>query len=100
MLRSATRGTSPWPVSCLRIRTADIASATAGTSTAFELSGSGEGQAAQHVGRRVEVTGTLKAATAGGPTADAPLSNDLELRELDVTSVRASATGTCAPAQP
>jgi hypothetical protein len=48
----------------------------------------------------VEVTGTLKAATAGGPTADAPLSNDLELRELEVTSVRASASGTCAPAQP
>jgi hypothetical protein len=77
------------------------ASATAGgTTMAFELTGSGEGQAAEHVGRRVEVTGMLKAATGGGPTANAPLSNDLELRELDVTSVRASASGTCAPAQP
>ena len=81
------------------------ASATAGGATmAFELSGSGEGQAAQFVGRRVEVTGMLKdtgaGANAGGPTANAPLSNDLQLRELEVTSVRASASGTCAPAQP
>jgi len=85
---------------------------TAGSagSMAYELSGPGEGQAGQFVGRRVEIVGTFKAAesdaagrTTGGPTAGAPPSGvdvggkDLKLRELEVMSVR-EATGTCTPA--
>jgi hypothetical protein len=86
------------------------ATGTAGSSTpaaagnAYELTGKNEGQAEQFVGRRVEVIGKLKAAettstgTTGGATAGAPMSKDLKLRELDVTSVRET-TGTC-PASP
>lgn len=78
----------------------------AGTSTAFELSGSGEGQAGRFVGKRVEIVGTLKAAetagagATGGATAGAPprgvdvVSSDLRLREVEVTSVR-EAMGAC-----
>ncbi|MGE0446908.1 MAG: hypothetical protein AB7P99_16905 [Vicinamibacterales bacterium] len=68
---------------------------TGAAATAFELSGDAEGEAARFVGRRVEISGMLKAqdsAQAGGPTANAPLSNDLELREIDVMSVRASSS--------
>jgi hypothetical protein len=76
------------------------------SSTAYEVTGPNEGQLAQHVGRRVEITGMLKpaetgaAGPTGGPTAGAPprgvdvASQDLKLRELEVTSVR-TATGTC-----
>jgi hypothetical protein len=84
---------------------------TAGTpsTTAYELSGSNESQAQQFVGRRVEISGKLKAAEAtpagptGGPTAGRPpsgvdlTSKDLKLREIEVATVKAS-TGTC-PAQ-
>ena len=53
---------------------------TAGTVSAasYELSGSGEGQVASHVGKRVEIVGTLKPAEVsgggptGGPTAGTP----------------------------
>jgi hypothetical protein len=68
---------------------------TGAAATAFELSGDAEGEASRFVGRRVEISGMLKAqesAQAGGPTANAPLSNDLQLREIDVTSVRASSS--------
>jgi hypothetical protein len=68
---------------------------TGAAAMAFELSGDAEGEAARFVGRRVEISGMLKAqdsAQAGGPTANAPLSTDLELREIDVTSVRASSS--------
>jgi hypothetical protein len=74
---------------------------------AYELTGSNEGQVAAFVGKRVEITGTLKAAEVsasgqptGGATAGQPpsgvdvASKDLKLRELEVTSVR-EATGTC-----
>ena len=74
---------------------------------AYELTGPNEGQVSQYVGRRVEISGTLKAAetTAGGqPTGDATAgqppkgvdvaSKDLKLRELEITSVK-EATGTC-----
>ena len=74
---------------------------------AYELTGSGEGQAAQFVGKRVEIIGRLKAAETsasgkptGGATAGAPpsgvdaTSKDLQLRELEVTSVK-EATGAC-----
>ena len=75
--------------------------------TAYELTGSGEGQAAQFVGKRVEIIGKLKAAETsasgkptGGATAGPPpsgvdaTSKDLQLRELEVTSVK-EATGAC-----
>ena len=82
--------------------------AQAGTSagTAYEVTGPNEGQLTQHVGKRVEIAGTLKpaevgaAGTTGGPTAGTPprgvdvVSQDLKLRELEVTSVR-TASGTC-----
>ena len=74
---------------------------------AYELTGANEGQVAAFVGKRVEITGTLKAAEVGatgqptgGATAGQPprgvdvASKDLKLRELEVTSVR-EATGTC-----
>ena len=87
--------------------TADAAGSTAAT-TAFELTGPNEGQAQQFVGRRVEVVGKIKAAETsasgaptGGPTAGAPpsgvdvASKDLKLREIEITSIRAAASGTC-----
>jgi hypothetical protein len=73
----------------------------------YELSGSGEGQAAAFVGKRVEVMGRLKAeeigaaGPTGGPTAGAPpsgvdvASKDLKLREFEVTSIKASSSGSC-----
>ena len=67
----------------------------------YELTGAMEGQAAQHVGKRVEISGKLKAAETtasgrptGGATAGRPpegvdvLSKDLKLRELEVASIR------------
>jgi hypothetical protein len=83
---------------------------TAGTTAAYELTGANEKQAEQFVGKRVEISGKLKAAETaagrptGGPTAGKPpagvdvASADLQLRELEVTSVKAAASGTC-PAQ-
>jgi hypothetical protein len=75
------------------------ATGTAGTSsnTAYELTGPNEGRAATLVGKRVEITGTLKAtdtAPAGGATASVPGSRDLKLRELEVASIK-EGTGTC-----
>ena len=76
------------------------------SNTAYEVTGKNEGELAKHVGNRVEITGMLKpaetgaAGPTGGPTAGAPprgvdvASQDLKLRELEVTSVR-TATGTC-----
>jgi hypothetical protein len=74
---------------------------------AYELTGSGEGQAAEFVGKRVEITGRVKAAETsasgkptGGATAGQPpsgvdaTSKDLQLRELEVSSVK-EATGAC-----
>jgi hypothetical protein len=73
---------------------------TAGSATTgatYELSGPGEAQAANHVGKRVEVIGKMKVGqtAGGGPTANVPLSRDLKLPEFEVTSVR-EASGTCA----
>ena len=80
---------------------------TAGAaSMAYELTGTGEGKAAAHVGKRVEIAGTLKAAEVqagrptGGATAGKPpegvevAGKDLKLRELEVTSIR-EVSGTC-----
>ena len=86
---------------------AGAAVGTSGASAAYELTGSGEGQAAQFVGKRVEIMGKLKAAETsasgkptGGATAGQPpsgvdaTSKDLQLRELEVSSVK-EATGAC-----
>jgi hypothetical protein len=80
---------------------------TAGSASAYELTGANEGKASEFVGRRVEIMGTLKAADTtasgrptGGATAGAPpsgvdaTSKDLKLRELEVASVK-EASGTC-----
>ena len=77
------------------------------SSTAYELTGANEGQAAQFVGQRVEITGMLKpaevaasgqptgGATAGQPPAGADvMSKDLRLREIEVSSIKQT-TGTC-----
>ena len=84
--------------------------ATTGTSamgTAYELTGANEGQVDKYVGQRVEVSGKLKAAavtpsgqptggaTAGKPPAGVDIAGrDLQLRELEVSTVRQIA-GTC-----
>lgn len=79
---------------------------TSGAAAAYELTGSNENQAEQFIGKRVEISGKLKAAEAGaagptgGPTAGQPpsgvdvASKDLKLRELEITTVKAT-TGTC-----
>jgi hypothetical protein len=86
-----------------------VGTAGAAAGAAYELTGSNEGQAKEFVGKRVEISGTLKAAEVsaagptGGPTAGKPpsgvdvASKDLKLRELEVATVKAT-TGTC-PAQ-
>ncbi|HTM01865.1 MAG TPA: hypothetical protein VL173_00055 [Vicinamibacterales bacterium] len=79
---------------------APSATGTAGTAgKAYELTGTKEGDAAAFIGRKVEISGIVKAATTapGGPTADLPGSRDLKLEELEVSSVRA-AIGSCSPA--
>jgi hypothetical protein len=71
------------------------------------LTGANEAQAAQFVGKRVEIAGKLKAAEtgpAGAPTGGATAGRppegvdvggkDLKLRELEVTSIKEVA-GTC-----
>jgi hypothetical protein len=78
---------------------------------AYELTGPNEGEAGKFVGKRVEITGKLKAAETsaggqptGGATAGQPprgvdvASKDLQLRELEITSVK-EATGTCPAAK-
>lgn len=70
---------------------------------AYELTGSGEGEVATFVGRRVEITGHLKsgsdAAKAPGATGTGTGGTniggqDLNLKEFEVMSVKA-AEGTC-----
>ena len=81
-----------------------------GADSAYELTGANEEKAKAFVGKRVEITGKLKAAEVGasgaptgGATAGRPptgvdvVSKDLQLRELEVISVTAATTGTCAP---
>lgn len=78
--------------------------------SAYELTGANEEKAKAFVGKRVEITGKLKAAEVsaggaptGGATAGRPptgvdvASKDLQLRELEVISVTAATIGTCAP---
>ena len=87
---------------------AETATGTSGGAmSAFEISGDKEGDLKAFVGKRVEITGKLKAAEksatgapTGGATAGAPpagvdvTSQDLKLREVDIASVKES-TGTC-----
>jgi hypothetical protein len=61
---------------------------------AYELTGKGEKELAQLVGRRVEITGTLK---GGDLTVDGraeggfdPIGQDLRLREVEIASFRES----------
>jgi hypothetical protein len=89
--------------------TQGLKSETAVPATAFELTGANEEKVKEFVGKRVQITGKLKAAEmgaagrpTGGATAGAPpsgvdaASKDLKLRELEVISVSA-ASGTCTP---
>ena len=74
---------------------------------AFELSGDKEESLKDFIGKRVRITGTMKAAekttagATGGKTAGTPptgvdvASADLRLREIDVISVMEATTGTC-----
>ena len=82
------------------------AAGTSGTAAEYEITGTNEGQASQFVGKRVEITGMLKAADTqagqptGGPTAGKPpegvdvIGRDLKLRELEITTIKES-SGTC-----
>ena len=76
---------------------------------AYELTGANESKAKEFVGKRVEISGTLKPAETtatgtptGGASAGRPptgvdvASQDLKLRELEVMTV-APSTGTCTP---
>jgi hypothetical protein len=66
----------------------------------YEVTGKNEERLESFVGKRVEITGTLKAAetkptgTTGGATEAVPGSRDLKLRELEIMSVK-EAAGTC-----
>ena len=90
---------------------ADTPTGTSGTTeaaAAYQLTGSGEGQAEKFAGRRVEISGMLKpaetgagGAATGGPTAGRPpsgvdvASKDLQLREVEVSSIREASGGGC-----
>jgi 2-oxoglutarate dehydrogenase E2 component (dihydrolipoamide succinyltransferase) len=78
---------------------------------AYELSGNRERELEKFVGRRIEITGTLKEAkTTAGPGGEPkptggfdPLKQDLKLFEVDVTSFRelpANQASAAAPAVP
>ncbi len=96
---------------------ADCAAASGGS--AYELSGSKEGELAQFVGRRVELVGMMKnsdtavgtsgsggaaVGTAGSGSATSggfdPLGQDLRLPEVDVTSIREAAATPPAATRP
>jgi hypothetical protein len=72
---------------------------------AYELTGPGEGQAEQHVGKKVEIVGKIKDSAEGAAARPAtpggkvdPMGQDLNLKEFEVVSVR-EASGSCPPAQ-
>lgn len=111
VLSNASSSTSSERTETEATGTSGSASSSAKRAKAYELTGPNEGQVAEFVGRRVEITGKLKAAETsatgqptGGATAGAPpsgvdvMSKDLKLRELEVTSVR-EVSGTCPPAK-
>ena len=78
---------------------------TGAAAQVYKLTAAKEGKTSQFVGKRVEITGTLKPAEATGastrrptpgeaPRVDVFAGEDLRLRELEVRSVRETA-GTC-----
>ena len=106
VLINASAGTATEPTT-----PTGTAGSTASGTAAYELTGPNEGKLADHVGRRVELRGKLKAAEttgagkpSGGATAGDPPrgvdvgGKDLKLRELEVTSAR-EVTGTCPAAK-
>jgi hypothetical protein len=96
--RTASAGASP--------STGAATGTTGAAAQPYKLTGVNEGKASEFVGKRVEITGTLKPDTgrvtpARKPRVDGPApqinvfaGEDLKLRELEVTSVRETA-GTC-----
>lgn len=83
--------------------------ATTATGDAYELTGSRESELEAFVGRRIEITGTLKRAETVGTTGAGtpkpsggvdPLGQDLELPEVNVTSFREPEAGAAAAPQP
>jgi hypothetical protein len=78
------------------------AGTTGAAGSAFEATGSGEGDLKQYVGKRVEITGKIKRAErsgSGAPTGGMdPAGQDLQLQEIDIASVK-PATGECKPNQ-
>jgi len=77
-----------------------IREAAENATMSYELSGPQESKLEAYAGRRVEITGMLKAQAVGpagptgGPDAKLPLSQDLKLRELEVGTFR-GVDGTC-----
>jgi hypothetical protein len=74
---------------------------------AYELGGSREKDLASYVGRRVEITGTLKEAKTSTASGEAkptggfdPLKQDLKLFEVDVVSFRPVQAGQSAASSP
>ena len=72
---------------------------------AYELTGPGEGQAEQHVGKKVEIVGKIKDSAEGAAAQPAtpggkvdPAGQDINLKEFEVVSVR-EASGSCLPAE-
>ena len=102
VLINASTGTATEPAT-----PTGTAGSAASAAAAYELTGPNEGKLVDHVGKRVEIRGKVKAAettAAGKPTGGATAGEpprgvdvggkDLKLRELEVTSVR-EVTGTC-----
>jgi hypothetical protein len=100
ILANATMGTSSPGSAATSGANPPTTTGTAGTtsSRAYELTGPNEGQASTHVGKRVEITGKMKASdAAGGPTGNVPGSQELHLSEIEVSSIRET-MGTCTTA--
>ena len=80
--------------------TSPTATGTSGTSgTTYALTGSHEGDAGALVGKRVEIIGTVKPATAvpSAPASPDPANDQPKLRELEVSTVRET-PGSCSTA--
>jgi pilus assembly protein FimV len=94
-------GTTPADTPASSAPSADCATAT-GSGEAYELTGTRERELERFVGRRVEITGTLKPAATASDTAGTtgaagtakptggfdPMGQDLKLREVNVGSFR------------
>lgn len=103
-------GTAPGTPSTSGSATGTTGTSGASAMNAFELTGPGEGQLQQYIGKRVEVVGRLKGGRAAQSTpgtstsgtsttgttrsASDPMGQDLNLPEFEVVSVR-EASGSC-----